>query len=69
MFSGIEQLVNDTTRYRYNNDIPAPHSCEECGYEEKSHGMVFSKNVGLHLWVKPDNARILARMKARRSSR
>lgn len=68
MFSGIEELVNDVQRYKYNNNIPTPFACSECGYEERAHGMVFTAAAGLHQWKRPSNEMIHARMKARRST-
>lgn len=55
------------TRIRFST-TPAPSGCRWCGYEERSHGNVWVRSVGSHLYVNPTVAQRKARMLARRNS-
>lgn len=44
---------------------PSPFACRWCGVEQRSHGDSYSRAVGAHLWARPTNSQIKARMKSR----
>jgi hypothetical protein len=44
-----------------------PNGCRHCG-DPLPHGWQWTETVGLHQWVKPTDAQILARMIARRNT-
>jgi hypothetical protein len=68
MHSEIESLVEEIRRFRYKGDdvIPEPDSCAVCGEQQRNHGLMYSKRLGYHQWVMPENSLRLKRMKARR---
>ncbi|WP_244308842.1 hypothetical protein [Streptomyces monomycini] len=47
---------------------PEPYACAWCGLP-LPHGRQYTEDVGMHGWVRPSDAQILARMKARRAAR
>ncbi|OKI04960.1 hypothetical protein A6A06_09725 [Streptomyces sp. CB02923] len=49
-------------------EMPEPYACAWCGVS-LPHGRQYMKSVGMHKWVRPSDAQILARMKARRAAR
>ncbi|MEU7155120.1 hypothetical protein [Streptomyces chrestomyceticus] len=49
--------------------MPEPYACAWCGIPRLSHGLQYMWGVGGHGWVRPSDAQILARMKARRAAR
>ncbi|CAM5683801.1 hypothetical protein SRIMM317S_03407 [Streptomyces rimosus subsp. rimosus] len=48
--------------------MPEPYACAWCGIS-LPHGIQHGVGVGGHGWVRPSDAQILARMKARRAAR
>lgn len=50
--------------------VPTPFGCRWCGGEQRHHGRRWSLRFEQgHFWVRPTNAQIIARMKARRAAR
>lgn len=49
--------------------LPNPYGCEDCGADQSSHGVRYTKSAGSHRWIKPSDWKILLRMQARRIGR
>ncbi|MDX3183508.1 hypothetical protein PV334_19880 [Streptomyces sp. ME02-7008A-1] len=56
------------TRIRHRA-APNPYSCRWCGTDRHHHGSSYVRSQGMHFWVEPTTAQILARMRARRERR
>ncbi|UDM00030.1 hypothetical protein [Streptomyces longhuiensis] len=52
-----------------NGRPPTPSGCRWCGTEQSGHGRRWTPGHGIHAWMQPTQAQILARMKARRAAR
>ncbi|MCY0917035.1 hypothetical protein OS965_02440 [Streptomyces sp. H27-G5] len=50
-------------------DLPDPYGCTYCGDRKSHHGRQYHREVGVHSWVAPSDAEILARMQLRRELR
>jgi hypothetical protein len=49
--------------------VPTPFGCRWCGRPQGFHGWLFMPRRGLHLWERPTEVQIKARMLARRNAR
>lgn len=67
----IDDLVADSHYFVYKNKdkIPAPYDCAACGFHNQRGAMYYTSVEGYHTWIKPDDALILRRMKARQERR
>lgn len=43
-----------------------PYGCAECGELKGHHGSRYTPNVGYHVWIRPTDQHILARMRFNR---
>jgi hypothetical protein len=48
---------------------PTPFGCRWCGDEQGHHGRQYLRSRGVHVWERPTEAQIKARMRARRNAR
>ncbi|MFJ5151381.1 hypothetical protein ACIQCF_07295 [Streptomyces sp. NPDC088353] len=46
-----------------------PYGCRWCGEERRFHGRRWSRIIGVHSWMEPDQAMIIERMRQRRAAR
>jgi hypothetical protein len=46
--------------------VPPPSGCRWCGWERRTHAQTWTGSASWHIWARPTQAQILARMLARR---